>query len=59
MTSSLEVPTATTVRAVPAKLMADKRIVIKNFLNRNRGGKISFTHLIGCSSPFRRATTHR
>jgi len=47
MTASLEVPTATSVRAVPAKLMADNRIVINNFLKRNRGGKISFTHLIG------------
>ena len=47
MTSSLEVPTATSVRAVPAKLMADNRIVINNFLKRNRGGKMSFTHLIG------------
>ncbi len=47
MTASLEVPTATSVRAVPAKLMADNRVVINNFLKRNRGGKISFTHLIG------------
>ena len=47
MAASLEVPTATSVRAVPAKLMADNRIVINNFLTRNRGGKISFTHLIG------------
>ena len=47
MTSSLEVPTATSVRAVPAKLLADNRIVINNFLRRNRGGKVSFTHLIG------------
>ena len=27
--------------------MADNRIVINNFLKRNRGGKMSFTHLIG------------
>ena len=47
MTASLEVPTATSVRAVPAKLIADNRIVINNFLRRNRGGKVSFTHLIG------------
>ncbi len=47
MQASLEVPTATSVRAVPAKLIADNRIVINNFLKRNRGGKISFTHLIG------------
>ncbi|MEV8611867.1 multifunctional oxoglutarate decarboxylase/oxoglutarate dehydrogenase thiamine pyrophosphate-binding subunit/dihydrolipoyllysine-residue succinyltransferase subunit [Amycolatopsis sp. NPDC051373] len=47
MDASLTVPTATSVRAVPAKLMADNRIVINNHLNRTRGGKISFTHLIG------------
>ncbi len=47
MDASLTVPTATSVRAVPAKLMADNRIVINNHLKRSRGGKISFTHLIG------------
>ncbi|MGH3468309.1 MAG: 2-oxo acid dehydrogenase subunit E2, partial [Thermocrispum sp.] len=47
MDASLAVPTATSVRAVPAKLMADNRIVINNHLKRTRGGKISFTHLIG------------
>ncbi|MPY82810.1 MAG: multifunctional oxoglutarate decarboxylase/oxoglutarate dehydrogenase thiamine pyrophosphate-binding subunit/dihydrolipoyllysine-residue succinyltransferase subunit [Actinophytocola sp.] len=47
MDASLAVPTATSVRAVPAKLMADNRIVINNHLMRTRGGKISFTHLIG------------
>ncbi|MBV9205136.1 MAG: multifunctional oxoglutarate decarboxylase/oxoglutarate dehydrogenase thiamine pyrophosphate-binding subunit/dihydrolipoyllysine-residue succinyltransferase subunit, partial [Actinobacteria bacterium] len=47
MTASLGVPTATSVRAVPAKLLADNRIVINNHLKRGRGGKVSFTHLIG------------
>ncbi|EHY88716.1 multifunctional oxoglutarate decarboxylase/oxoglutarate dehydrogenase thiamine pyrophosphate-binding subunit/dihydrolipoyllysine-residue succinyltransferase subunit, partial [Saccharomonospora azurea] len=47
MDASLTVPTATSVRAVPAKLMADNRIVINNHLKRTRGGKISYTHLIG------------
>ena len=47
MESSLEIPTATSVRAVPAKLMVDNRIVINNHLARGRGGKVSFTHLIG------------
>ncbi|OQO92351.1 alpha-ketoglutarate decarboxylase [Saccharomonospora piscinae] len=47
MDASLSVPTATSVRAVPAKLMADNRIVINNHLKRTRGGKISYTHLIG------------
>jgi 2-oxoglutarate decarboxylase len=47
MEASKELPTATSVRAVPAKLLADNRIVINNHLRRTRGGKISFTHLIG------------
>jgi 2-oxoglutarate dehydrogenase E1 component len=47
MAASLGVPTATSVRAVPAKLLIDNRIVINNHLQRGRGGKISFTHLIG------------
>ncbi|HLS44155.1 MAG TPA: multifunctional oxoglutarate decarboxylase/oxoglutarate dehydrogenase thiamine pyrophosphate-binding subunit/dihydrolipoyllysine-residue succinyltransferase subunit [Ornithinicoccus sp.] len=47
MESSLEVPTATSLRAIPAKLLIDNRIVINNHLSRSRGGKVSFTHLIG------------
>lgn len=47
MDASLTVPTATSVRTVPAKLMIDNRIVINNHLRRSRGGKVSFTHLIG------------
>jgi 2-oxoglutarate decarboxylase len=47
MDASLAVPTATSVRAVPAKLLVDNRTVINNHLKRGRGGKVSFTHLIG------------
>jgi len=47
MEASLTVPTATSVRAVPAKLLIDNRVVINNHLARSRGGKVSFTHLIG------------
>ncbi len=47
MASSLTVPTATSVRAIPAKLLIDNRIVVNNHLSRGRGGKVSFTHLIG------------
>ncbi len=47
MEASLAIPTATSVRAVPAKLMVDNRIVINNHLARGRGGKVSFTHIIG------------
>jgi len=46
MDASLSVPTATSVRTVPAKLMIDNRIVINNHLNRARGGKVSFTHIL-------------
>jgi 2-oxoglutarate decarboxylase len=47
MESSLHVPTATSVRAFPAKLLADNRIVINRHLARSSGGKVSFTHVIG------------
>src|SRR5699024_7438062 len=47
MDASLSIPTATSVRAVPAKLMIDNRIVLNNHLGRTRGGKVSFTHLLG------------
>ncbi|UWF78234.1 multifunctional oxoglutarate decarboxylase/oxoglutarate dehydrogenase thiamine pyrophosphate-binding subunit/dihydrolipoyllysine-residue succinyltransferase subunit [Microbacterium neungamense] len=47
MDESLSVPTATSVRTIPAKLMIDNRIVINNHMARTRGGKVSFTHLIG------------
>jgi len=46
MEASLSVPTATSVRAIPAKLMIDNRTVINNHLKRGRGGKVSFTHII-------------
>ncbi len=47
MEASLAVPTATSVRSMPAKLLIDNRMVINNQLARGRGGKVSFTHLIG------------
>jgi 2-oxoglutarate dehydrogenase E1 component len=47
MDASLTVPTATSVRSVPVKLLWDNRVVINNHLARARGGKVSFTHLIG------------
>ena len=46
MEASLSVPTATSVRAIPVKLMIDNRTVITNHLKRTRGGKVSFTHII-------------
>ncbi|WP_104108123.1 multifunctional oxoglutarate decarboxylase/oxoglutarate dehydrogenase thiamine pyrophosphate-binding subunit/dihydrolipoyllysine-residue succinyltransferase subunit [Nocardioides sp. 616] len=47
MDASLTVPTATSVRSLPVKLLWDNRTVINNHLARARGGKVSFTHLIG------------
>jgi multifunctional 2-oxoglutarate metabolism enzyme len=47
MEASLSVPTATSVRAIPAKLLIDNRVVVNNHLRRGRGGKVSFTHIIG------------
>ncbi len=47
MESSLGVPTATSFREIPAKLLEVNRKVLNNHLKRVRGGKASFTHLIG------------
>ena len=47
MKASLEVPTATSFRFVPAKLLEENRRVINRFLSAGGGGKVSFTHLIG------------
>ncbi|MGO4955810.1 multifunctional oxoglutarate decarboxylase/oxoglutarate dehydrogenase thiamine pyrophosphate-binding subunit/dihydrolipoyllysine-residue succinyltransferase subunit [Luteococcus sp. Sow4_B9] len=47
MDASLSMPTATTVRSVPMKLVIDQRTAINNFLKRSKGGKVSFTHIIG------------
>ena len=47
MEASLAVPTATSFREVPAKLLEVNRLVMNGYLGRTRGGKLSFTHLIG------------
>lgn len=47
MDDSINVPTATSYRQLPAKAMIDNRIVINSHLKRTRGGKVSFTHIIG------------
>ncbi|HEX8099396.1 MAG TPA: 2-oxo acid dehydrogenase subunit E2, partial [Actinomycetota bacterium] len=45
MEASLSIPTATSFRFVPAKLLEENRRVINGFLAQR--GKVSFTHLIG------------
>ncbi len=47
MEASLAVPTATSVRTVPARLLEVNRQVLNNQLARTTGAKVSFTHLIG------------
>ena len=47
MEASLEVPTATSFRDIPARLLEVNRKIVNGHLGRTRGGKISFTHIIG------------
>ena len=47
MEASLDVPTATSFRDVPARLLEVNRKIVNGHLGRTRGGKISFTHIIG------------
>jgi len=47
MEASLSVPTATSFREIPAKLLEINRSVLNGYLGRTRGEKVSFTHLIG------------
>ena len=47
MEASLGVPTATSFRDLPAKLLEINRRVVNGYLGRTRGGKVSFTQIIG------------
>jgi len=47
MEASLGVPTATSVRTIPAKLLEENRRTINRYLAAKKGGKVSFTHIIG------------
>ncbi|HUR22454.1 MAG TPA: multifunctional oxoglutarate decarboxylase/oxoglutarate dehydrogenase thiamine pyrophosphate-binding subunit/dihydrolipoyllysine-residue succinyltransferase subunit [Acidimicrobiales bacterium] len=47
MEASLSIPTATSARVVPARLLEVNRTILNNHLSRTRSGRVSFTHLIG------------
>ncbi|MEQ8718370.1 MAG: multifunctional oxoglutarate decarboxylase/oxoglutarate dehydrogenase thiamine pyrophosphate-binding subunit/dihydrolipoyllysine-residue succinyltransferase subunit [Acidimicrobiales bacterium] len=47
MEASLEIPTATSFREVPARLLEVNRGIVNGYLGRSGGGKVSYTHLIG------------
>src|SRR5437867_4167005 len=46
MEASLSIPTATSYRSIPVKLLEENRRIINEHLASNGGAKVSFTHLI-------------
>jgi len=46
METSLSVPTATSQRRIPVKLLDENRLIINKYLSENDRGKASYTHLI-------------
>ncbi len=46
MEASLALPTATSYRTIPVKLLEENRRIIKDHMERSNRGKVSFTHLI-------------
>ncbi len=47
MNNSLTVPTATTFRTIPVKVLEENRRIINDYLKKKNSGKISYTHIIG------------
>ena len=47
MEQSLTLPTATSFREIPVKLLEENRRLINGYLSASDQGKVSFTHLIG------------
>lgn len=46
MEQSLTVPTATSVRSIPVKVLVENRTIINEHLSNQGRGKVSFTHVI-------------
>ncbi len=46
MEASLSIPTATSTRSIPVKLLEENRRIINRFLEETLSGKASFTHII-------------
>jgi len=47
MEASRELPTATSFREIPVKLLEENRTLINGYLKASDQGKLSFTHIIG------------
>jgi 2-oxoglutarate dehydrogenase E1 component len=46
MEASLSLPTATSVRTIPVKVLEENRRLLNQYLAVRTGGKLSFTHII-------------
>ena len=46
MQESLQIPTATSTRVIPVKVLEENRRVINQHLRADYRGKVSFTHLV-------------
>jgi 2-oxoglutarate decarboxylase len=46
MEVSLEIPTATSLRVIPVKMLWEDRMLINRYLEQKSGKKVTFTHLI-------------
>ena len=46
MEKSLTIPTATSTRIIPVKILEENRRIINDYLANSIGGKVSFTHII-------------
>jgi 2-oxoglutarate decarboxylase len=49
MEASLSLPTATSIRTMPVKVMEENRRMLNQHLSVRQGGKVSFTHIIAWS----------
>lgn len=47
MEISLEIPTATSLRVIPVKMLWEDRTLLNRYLEQRSGQKVTFTHLIG------------
>lgn len=47
MEISLEIPTATSLRVIPVKMLWEDRTLLNRYLEQRSGKKVTFTHLIG------------
>jgi len=47
MDSSLTIPTATSLRSIPVRVLEENRRILNKYLNQDGKAKVSYTHIIG------------